>query len=58
MKKVMTVVTIMLWIVAVIAAVVLICHYKKDIMRYLLILKDKLASKCTCKGKQEDIFEE
>ena len=58
MKKVLAVVGIIAWIIGVFTAVVLICLYMKDILKYLGKIKDKLASKCSWFRKAEDIFAE
>lgn len=58
MKKVLTVVAIIAWIISVFTAVVLICLYMKDILKYLDIFKDKVMNKCSWLRKREDIFAE
>ena len=58
MKKILTVAAIIAWIISVFTAVVLVCLYMKDILKYLGKIKDKLASKCSWFRKAEDIFAE
>lgn len=58
MKKVLAIVGIIAWIIGVFTAVVLICLYMKDILKYLAKFKDKLVSKCSWFRKAEDIFAE
>ena len=58
MKKILTVVAIIAWIISVFTAVVLVCLYMKDILKYLGILKEKFANKCHWFRKAEDIFAE